>query len=203
MVTRAVEQVPALGGVQVEEDARHDDGFLLEQGVEEGEAVADVELRVGRQRGLERAQVEPDVEGAVGDVLVALVEADVAQAAEDVVALGFEVRLERGHFVAHFGRVEHRDRGFLEGHVGAAVQVGAAGAQGGDEGFGTDYPGHTPGDFVSIGVVCFVGRARRTHQPGSLKRLVRPSIRRTSSSSTSTTFEAAERVEPLQLSSYR
>ena len=42
VVARTVEQVATLGGVQVKEYAWHDDGLLLKQGVEEGEAVADV-----------------------------------------------------------------------------------------------------------------------------------------------------------------
>ncbi len=41
MMARRIEQVPTLGRVQVEEDARDDDDLLLEAGLEEGEAVCD------------------------------------------------------------------------------------------------------------------------------------------------------------------
>jgi hypothetical protein len=40
--------------------------------------------------------------------------------------------------------VEHRDCGFLEGDVGSAVEVAAAGAEGGDKFFGADDPADAP-----------------------------------------------------------
>lgn len=86
VVARAVEQIATLRRVEVEEDARHHDCLLLQQGVEEGQAVADVDGRVLGQRRLQRRQVQPDVEGGFGSVLVALAEADFVEALEDVVA---------------------------------------------------------------------------------------------------------------------
>ena len=136
MMARAIEQVAALGRVQVEEDARHDDDLLLEAGLEEVEAVAD---------GVRQAaEVEPDVEGAVGDVPLLEDEADLLEAAEDEVTLGEEVRLQRAHLAQDFGGLEHGDGGFLEGDVGAAVEVGAAAADGFDELLGADDPGDAP-----------------------------------------------------------
>jgi len=55
-------------------------------------------------------------------------EAHGAQALDHVVALVAEVALQGGHFFLHEGWFEHGDGCFLEGHVGAAVEVGAAGA---------------------------------------------------------------------------
>lgn len=50
VVAGAVEEISPLGRVEVEEDARHDDGALLQQGVEEGQAVGDVDQAVLGQR---------------------------------------------------------------------------------------------------------------------------------------------------------
>ena len=120
-MARAIKQVPAAGRVEVEEDARHDNDLLVEAGLEEVEAVRD-----GARQALE---VEPQVKGRVGHV--ADDEAHAAQAVDDVVALFPEVVLQRLHLLLHEGRVEHGDGGLLEGHVGAAVEVGAAGADAG------------------------------------------------------------------------
>ncbi len=62
------------------------------------------------------------------------------QPIEDIVALGLKVALQRFHLRAHLVRFEHRDGGFLEGNVGAAVEVGAAAADGADEFAGADDP---------------------------------------------------------------
>jgi hypothetical protein len=134
VVARAIKQISALTRVQVEEDARHHNDLLLQAGLEEVEAVIDA----FRQR----AKVQPDVEGRVGRVVE--LEAHVRQAAENVVALVAEVGLQGFHLVAHFGRLEHGDRGFLEGHVGATVEVAAAGADGFDELLRADDPCNTP-----------------------------------------------------------
>ena len=56
MMTRRVEQIPASTGVQIEEDAGHDNDFLLETFFEKGEAVVDGMWEAG--------EVEPDVECA-------------------------------------------------------------------------------------------------------------------------------------------
>nr|POE47029.1 hypothetical protein CFP56_00361 [Quercus suber] len=130
----AVEEIAALAGVEVEEDARHDDDLLLQAGLEEVEPVVDLAGQL--------LEIEPEVEGAVGQV--GEVEAHGPEAAGDVVALVAEVRLQRLHLVAHLVGLEHGDGGFLEGHVGAAVEVGATGADSFDEVLGPDDPGHAP-----------------------------------------------------------
>ena len=84
MVAGRVEEVPAVRGVDVEEDAGDDDRLLLEELLEE------------RQAGVERSgqllEVEPDVEGCLGrDVHV---QVELVEPLENVVALGLEVALE-------------------------------------------------------------------------------------------------------------
>lgn len=68
---------------------------------------------------------------------------------------------------------------FLEGDVGAAVEVGAAGADGFDEFLGTNDPADTPAYTLSVCGVCRDGAVL----PGSLKRLVKPSMIKTSKTS--------------------
>ena len=178
-MARAIEEVPPLRGVQVEEDARHDDDLLLEALLEEVQAVADAVRQA--------AEVEPDVEGAVGDVAVVEDEADGAQAAEDEVPLGAEVRLQGAHLAQDGAGFEHRDGGFLEGDVGAPVQVRAAAADGFDEFFGAHDPRDAPareaeafGEALRGGSGGAVVGARGFGALGLLT-----SIKRTSSSSTS------------------
>jgi len=118
VMTRTIKQIPPLGRVQVEENARHDNHLLLETGLEEVEPVGD-----GRRQALE---VEPQVKGRVGDLPDD--EAHVAQPLDYVIALVAEVVLQGDHFLLDEGRLEHGDGGFLEGDVGSAVEVGAAGA---------------------------------------------------------------------------
>lgn len=60
-------------------------------------------------------------------------EAHLTKTTDDVVALRFEVLLQRFHFSEHFVRFKHGDCGFLEGNVRPAVQVGSAGADCFDE----------------------------------------------------------------------
>jgi hypothetical protein len=60
MMTRTIKQVSPLTWVQIKEDARYDDDFLLKTCLEEVEAVGD---------GFgETFEVEPEVECGVGDV---------------------------------------------------------------------------------------------------------------------------------------
>ena len=99
-----MEEVAAVRGVDVEEDAGDDDRLLLEELLEEGEAVVE-------RRG-QLLEVEPDVErrdGRDGDVQPELVEP-----LEDVVALRFEVLLERDLLFVHALGLEEGDRGELE-----------------------------------------------------------------------------------------
>lgn len=163
MVAGRVEQVTTAGGVQVEEDAGHDNDLLLEAGLEEVEAVLD---------GLGQAfEVEPQVKGRVGHELDG--EAHVAQALDHVVALVAEVALQGLHLGLDQAGLQHGDGRLLEGDVGATVKVGAAradavfflfvGRKGGlvslahdiilrftgyllrlDEFLGAQDPGHTP-----------------------------------------------------------
>lgn len=133
-MTRTVKQIPPLCGIEIEEDARHDNRLLLETRLEEVEAVVDL-LR-------QLLEVQPEVEGAVR--LEGVLEAHLLQPADDVVALVAEVPLQRGHLGLDALRLQHRDRGLLEGHVAAAVEVGAARADGLDELFGAEDPGYAP-----------------------------------------------------------
>lgn len=144
MVTRAVKELSSLGRVEVEEDAGHDDRLLLQEGVEEGEAVGDVDGAVLGQRRIQRGEIEPDVERAVGNGLIAHAEADLVQSLEDVVTLHLEVALKSLHFVLDLLRFEHGDSGLLEGYVGATVEVAARRAQRLDEVLGPDNPSNTP-----------------------------------------------------------
>jgi len=41
MMTRAIKEITTLRGVEIEEDARHNDDFLLEAGLEEVKSVGD------------------------------------------------------------------------------------------------------------------------------------------------------------------
>ena len=79
-----MEEVPAVGGVDVEEDAGDDDRLLLEELLEEGEAVV--------ERRRETLEVEPDVEGRGGRDLD--FEPDLGEPLKDVVTLHLEVLLE-------------------------------------------------------------------------------------------------------------
>ena len=104
VVARRVEEVAAVRGVDVEEDAGDDDRLLLEELLEEGEAVVE-------RRG-QLLEVEPDVErrdGRDGDVQPELVEP-----LEDVVAFSFEVLLERDLLFVYALRLEQRDCRELE-----------------------------------------------------------------------------------------
>ena len=84
VVAGRVEEVAPVGRVHVEEDTGDDDRLLLEQLLEEREAVVQ-----GRREPLE---VEPDVEGRGGRDLD--LEPDLGEPLEDVVALHLEMLLE-------------------------------------------------------------------------------------------------------------
>lgn len=116
VMTRTIKQIPAPGRVEVKEDAGHDNHLFVQTRLEEVEAV--------RDRPRQALEVEPQVERRVRHELDG--EAHVAQALHDVVALGAEVVLEGDHFLLHERGVEHGDGGFLEGDVGAAVEVAPA-----------------------------------------------------------------------------
>lgn len=119
VVTWAVEEITTLRRVQVKEDTRNNNDLLTQQGVKEVQAIGDVSLR--RQGRVERSQIKPDIESSTRDVLDT--EADIVETSQDVVALLHEVALQRLHLGAHERGLQHRDRGFLERHVGAAVEV--------------------------------------------------------------------------------
>ena len=106
-MTRAVEQISALAGVQVKEDAGNNNDLLLQASLEEVETVVDL-LR-------QSAQVEPDVERRVGSVVE--LESHSLQAAEHVVTLLAEVVLQGLHLVADFSRLQHGNGCFLEGYL--------------------------------------------------------------------------------------
>ena len=116
------------------ERERRTDDLLLQAFLKEIQAVVDLLGQV--------AEIQPDVERRVGHILD--LEAHVLEAAQHVVALRFEVCLQRFHFLEDVARLEHGDGSFLEGNVGAAVQVRATAANGFDELLGTDDPGDSP-----------------------------------------------------------
>ena len=131
---RRIEQIPPLGRIQIEENARYDNGFLFQTGLEEIQPVADALWQV--------TQIEPDVEGRVRNMSAE--ESDTLEPVDDIVSFALEMCLQGFHFFQDFVRLEHRDCGFLKGNVGASVQIGSAGPNGLDEFFGADYPGYTP-----------------------------------------------------------
>ena len=141
MVARGVEEVSTLGRIEIKEDARHHDDLLLEEQVEEAQSI---QQRFIRQRRLQGREVEPDVERAVRDILAAGTEPNLPEALEDVVPLHLEMSLQRNHLRVDFGRIQHANRGLLERHIGAAVEIASARSQRFDELLGADNPGYTP-----------------------------------------------------------
>lgn len=104
VVARGVEEVAAVRGVDVEEDAGDDDRLLLQELLEEREAVV--------QRSGKALEVEPDVERRNGwDVDL---EPELLEALQHVVALVLEVLLKRDLLQENALRVEERDGGELE-----------------------------------------------------------------------------------------
>lgn len=134
MMARAVEQIPTLAGIKIEEDAGDDNDLLLETSGEEVQPVVDTLGQI--------TEIKPKVEGGVWRVRE--LEAHLRQATEDVVSLFAEVVLQGFHLAADLVRFEHRDSGLLEGDVGTTVQVGTAGADGLDEFLGAQDPCYTP-----------------------------------------------------------
>lgn len=205
----AVKQVASLRRIEVEEYARHDCTHVsitnrrvfLDNGLRQTHALTyDLLLQALLEEVQsivdflgQTPQIQPNIERRIRDELD--VKADLLQTAKDVIALVAEVPLERFHLLEHLVGLEHRNRRFLEGYVGSSVKVRAAGTDSADEGFGSNDPGDTLkggqlkllewfGDFI-------------TH-PGRRKRLVRPSIKITSSSFTSMMLSAADTVVPSQ-----
>jgi hypothetical protein len=133
-MTWAVKQVPAPGGVQIEENTRDNNDFLLETRIEEVESIVDA---LGQAR-----EIKPQVERRVGHVRE--LKADFLETSNDEIALGAEVHLQRAHLVADLGWGEHLHGGFLERHVAAAVDVGTAGSDGFDEFLGAEDPCYAP-----------------------------------------------------------
>jgi hypothetical protein len=134
VMTRAVKQIPTPGGVQIEENTWHDNDLLLETRIEEVESIVDALRQAG--------EIEPQVERRVGHVRE--LEADFLETSDDEVTLGAEVHLQRAHLVADLGWREHLHGGFLERHVAAAVDVGAARSNGFDEFLGAEDPCYAP-----------------------------------------------------------
>lgn len=78
------------------------------------------------------------------------VEAKVLEASKNVVSLVFEMTLQCFHLVQHFVWLEHGNSGFLEGDIGASVQVGTTGPDCLDKFFWTHDPCHTLGGIQLI-----------------------------------------------------
>lgn len=124
----------SLGGVHIEEQTGDTDDLLLQQLLEEGEAIV--------ERRRERGEVEPDVERRAG--WNADGQAHGGQTREDVVALLAEVRLQRNLVLHDALRVEERERHDLHRVRGAAVQEGAGLGDGRDQVLRSEDPAHTP-----------------------------------------------------------
>lgn len=133
-MARTIKQVSSFGRIEIEEDARNDDDMLLEALLKEVQSVAD-----GRRQPTE---VEPDVKGRVWHVCD--LESHLSESAQDVVPLGLEVRLQRLHLSPHVLGFEHGDGRLLKRYVRPAIQIGATGANGADELFGTNDPCDAP-----------------------------------------------------------
>lgn len=134
MMARRIKQIPTLTRVQIEEDTRHNNDLLLQTSLEEVQPIIDRIRQIGK--------IQPEIKRRIrheGEL-----EADFLKTTDDVVALVAEMGLEGSHLVADAGRLEHLNGGFLEGHVAASVEVGAAGTDGVDEFFGAENPGDTP-----------------------------------------------------------
>jgi len=98
-----VEQVTAVSRVDVEKDARNDDGLELEKLLEEDEAVV--------QRLWQLLEVEPDVKRARRREVD--VKAEFMESGKDMISFGFEVPLESDLLNRDSGRVQQRDGGQL------------------------------------------------------------------------------------------
>jgi hypothetical protein len=185
LVARRIEQVSSLRWIQIEEDAGHNDDLLFQASFEEVQAIVDT---FGQRR-----QVEPQVEGAVGDEWD--LEAHRCQSVNDIVSLLAEVMLQSTHLVLDFGGLKHGDGSLLEGNVGASVEVRSTRADGLDEFLGSDDPGNSPArktetlcQTVDDQNVCFV-----------LERIVGcQTFLDIPSSSTSSMLSAAETTVPSQ-----
>lgn len=129
-----VKQIPSFGRIEVEEDAWHDNHLLLEAFLEKIQSIAD--------RRRQSTEVKPDVKGRVGHI--GDLESNLLEPAQHVVPLGLEVRLQCLHLFLHVVWFQHRDGRFLKRHVRPAIQIGATGADGADEFFGTNDPCDPP-----------------------------------------------------------
>ena len=159
--------------------------LLLQALLEEIQSIVDL-LR-------QAPQIQPDIKCRIRNELD--LKANLLQTAQDVIALGAEMPLERFHLLEHLVGLEHGNRRFLERYVCSAIEVRSTRADGADEGFGAN----DPGDALDSGYLELLERVGDliTH-PGRRKRLVRPSIRITSSSLTSLMLSAADTVVPSQ-----
>lgn len=88
MMARTIKQITSLTRVQIEEDTRDNDDSLLKTGLEEVQSVGD--------RWWETLEIEPEVEGGVGDGFD--VETHSAETLDNVVSLVAEMALESFHF---------------------------------------------------------------------------------------------------------
>jgi len=122
-MTRTIKKISPLGRIQVEEDTGYNNNPLLKTRLKEIQTITNSFRQT--------FEIEPEIEGGVGDGLDH--ESHVAETGHDVVALVPEMGLEGAHLFADFVRLEHGNRGFLEGYIGAAVEIGTAGADGFDE----------------------------------------------------------------------
>jgi len=115
VVARRVEKVAPVRWVDVEEDARDDDGLFLEKLFEERQTVV--------ERLREVLEVEPDVEGRLGrDVDV---EAKFMETLENVVALHLEVLLKSEPFYTDVLGIQEGNSRELQGMAGTTVQEGS------------------------------------------------------------------------------
>ena len=110
---RRVVEVPSLARIEVEEDSRHNNGFLLKKCREEVEAIIDC--------GGQVAKIEPKIEGRGWNLRNQ--KAHLSQSSNNVISLSLEMSLKSFHFIAHLCRLEHWRGSDLERHVRPSVQI--------------------------------------------------------------------------------
>ncbi|KAI6804529.1 aminotransferase [Hortaea werneckii] len=134
VMARAIKQIPSPAGIQIEKDARHHNHLLLQARLEEVQPVVDPFRQL--------LEIQPEVESTIGHI--GQLEPHARQPLHHIIPLVAEMPLQAAHLIADLRRLEHRDRGFLERHIGPTVQVRAAGPEGFDEGLGPEDPRDAP-----------------------------------------------------------
>jgi hypothetical protein len=98
VVTGRVEQVPAVGRIDVEEDTWDDNGLFFEEFLEEGQSII--------QRRRQLFQVQPDIERGVGWHIH--IQMQSFETRQYVIPLGLEVFLKSNSFLVRVFGIEER-----------------------------------------------------------------------------------------------